>query len=100
MQQAYDQGRKEATAYFGKERSRLQSKAERLMDAVIETYGSGVRSEVFERDVGFDKQLQAVMVHLQSLSRRDTCAFGGRVSLQDESDSLIRSDTASDDGSE
>lgn len=70
------------------------------MDAVIETYGSGVRSGVFEREVKFDKQLQAVMVHLQSLSRWDACAVGGRVSLHDESDSVMHSDTASDNGSE
>lgn len=98
MQQAYEQGRKEARASFGKQRSRLQSKAESFMDAVIETYGSGVRLEVFEHDLVFDKHLQAVKVHLQSLSRLDARAFGGRVSLHDESDSLNGLDTASEDG--
>ncbi len=98
MQQAYEQGWKEARASFGKQRSRLQSKAESLMDAVIETYGSGVRLEVFEHDLVFDKHLQAVKVHLQSLSRLDAGAFGGRVSLHDESDSLNGLDTTSDDG--
>ena len=98
MQQAYEQGRKEATASFGKQRLRLQSKAKSLMDAVIETYGFGVRLEVFERDPGFDKHLQAVKMHLQSLSRVDAGAFRGRSSLYDEGDSLTSLDTASDDG--
>lgn len=98
MQQAYEQGRKEANASFGKQRSRFQSKASGLMDAVIETYGSGVRLELFERDPKFDKHLQAIKVHLQSLSRPHAGTFGGCVSLHDESDSLTCLDTASEDG--